>query len=164
MNMKHIALVSLTLSLVGVGCSRNATEESTTPARTSTADNTAGGSASRQQALNDGDQNCQLQEVYFAFDSADLDPRAREQLAANAQCLRVKRDVSVTLVGMTDPRGTEEYNLALGDRRARSAAQYMGSLGVESNRVGVHSVGEEHASGRDEASWARDRRASIQPR
>ena len=64
---------------------------------------------------------------------------------------------------MTDPRGTEEYNLALGDRRARMAANYLIALGARADRVDVRSVGEEQASGTDEAGWARDRRADVSP-
>jgi peptidoglycan-associated lipoprotein len=67
---------------------------------------------------------------------------------------------SAQLTGMTDPRGTEEYNLALGERRAQSAQQYLKSLGTDGS-LSVSSMGEEMASGSDEAGWARDRRVDI---
>ncbi len=61
------------------------------------------------------------------------------------------------LTGACDPRGTEEYNIALGERRASAVREYMRSLGLNSSRVSITSVGEEMATGTDEASWAQDR-------
>ena len=87
-----------------------------------------------------------------------------DALDANARCLRAKPSLAITVVGMTDPRGTEEYNLALGERRAAAAKSYLEALGIESPRIAVHSMGEEHASGEDEASWSRDRRAEPRVR
>lgn len=104
---------------------------------------------------------CNVSAVYFAFDSSDLDGRARSTLEQNARCIN-QRDARARVVGMTDPRGTEEYNLALGDRRARSVSSYMSNLGVDQGRVNVRSVGEEQARGNDERGWAEDRRADIQ--
>ncbi len=104
---------------------------------------------------------CNVSAVYFAFDSSDLDSRARSTLEQNARCIN-ERDARARVVGMTDPRGTEEYNLALGDRRARSVTSYMSNLGVDQGRVNVRSVGEEQARGNDERTWAEDRRADIQ--
>jgi peptidoglycan-associated lipoprotein len=101
--------------------------------------------------------------VYFAYDSSDLDSRARSSLEASARCLQ-QRGATARVTGMTDPRGTEEYNLALGDRRARSVKQYLTNLGVDPSRLDVRSVGEEHAAGEDEHGWAQDRRAEIEMR
>ena len=67
------------------------------------------------------------------------------------------------LIGRTDPRGTEEYNLALGDRRAQSAQKYLGSLGPNA-KLTHSSMGEEQATGTDETGWARDRRVDLQER
>ena len=106
---------------------------------------------------------CQIEPVYFAFDSSDLDSAAREKLSANASCLRERGANGVHLTGLTDPRGTEEYNLALGDRRAQSTAKYLKSLGVEGG-VTHSSVGEEMARGTDEAGWATDRRVDFEKR
>ncbi len=104
---------------------------------------------------------CQLQSVYFAFDSSNLESQARDAIARNAQCIREKRMRSVRITGLTDPRGTEEYNLALGDRRARSVEQYMSSLGIERGGLTVSSMGEELARGEDESGWAQDRRVDF---
>jgi peptidoglycan-associated lipoprotein len=103
---------------------------------------------------------CELNPVYFDFDSSTLSDSARDQLSRNASCLRERHSRGAHLTGLTDPRGTEEYNLALGERRAQSAQQYLKSLGSEGD-LSVSSMGEEMASGTDEASWARDRRVDF---
>jgi peptidoglycan-associated lipoprotein len=103
---------------------------------------------------------CELTPVYFDYDSSTLSDSARDQLSRNASCLRERGTRGVQLTGMTDPRGTEEYNLALGERRAQSAQQYLKSLGADSS-MSVSSMGEEMASGSDEAGWARDRRVEF---
>jgi peptidoglycan-associated lipoprotein len=105
---------------------------------------------------------CDLTPVYFDYDSSTLSDSARDQLSRNASCVRERGVRSIQLTGMTDPRGTEEYNLALGERRAQAAQQYLKSLGAES--VAVSSMGEEVASGTDEASWSRDRRVDFKAR
>jgi peptidoglycan-associated lipoprotein len=73
--------------------------------------------------------------------------------------LRQRKVAGVHVTGLTDPRGTEEYNLALGERRAQSAQQYMKSLGIDN--VSSSSMGEELASGTEESGWARDRRVDF---
>jgi peptidoglycan-associated lipoprotein len=104
--------------------------------------------------------SCELAPVYFDYDSSTLSDSARSQLSTAASCIRERGIGGVHLTGLTDPRGTEEYNLALGDRRAQSAQQYLKSLGT-SGDVSYSSMGEELASGSDEGSWARDRRVDI---
>ncbi len=104
---------------------------------------------------------CELESIYFAFDSSTLEPSARDAIAKNAQCMRERGMSAVKVTGFTDPRGTEEYNLALGDRRARSVTQYMQSLGVGKDKLSNASMGEEMARGEDEAGWARDRRVEF---
>jgi peptidoglycan-associated lipoprotein len=103
---------------------------------------------------------CDLNAVYFDYDSSTLSDSARDQLSRNASCIQERGVRGVQLTGMTDPRGTEEYNLALGERRAQAAQQYLKSLGANTD-VSVSSMGEEVASGSDEASWARDRRVDV---
>jgi peptidoglycan-associated lipoprotein len=108
-----------------------------------------------------GAGDCSIAPVYFAYDSSELDGRARAGLESSARCLTA-RNAGAQVTGMTDPRGTEEYNLALGDRRARTAAQYLTNLGVDD--VSTHSVGEEHARGDEDSEWAEDRRADVRTR
>lgn len=103
---------------------------------------------------------CQLEPVYFEYDSNALEGSARDQLGRTASCIRQRGISAVHLTGLTDPRGTEEYNLALGDRRAGAAEAYLKSLGVEA-RITHSSLGEEMSSGEDESGWARDRRVDV---
>jgi peptidoglycan-associated lipoprotein len=107
---------------------------------------------------------CQLQAVYFAYDSSTLEASARDSIAKNAQCIREKGMSGVRLTGHTDPRGTEEYNLALGDRRAKSVEQYLTSLGVKKGTLTTSSMGEEVARGEDESGWTQDRRVEFTAR
>ncbi|HEY6881101.1 MAG TPA: OmpA family protein [Polyangiales bacterium] len=107
---------------------------------------------------------CQLQTVYFAFDSSNLEPSARDVIAKNVQCVREKSLNGVRITGYTDNRGTEEYNLALGDRRARSVEQYMSSLGVPKGKLSSSSMGEELARGEDESGMAQDRKVEFTPK
>jgi peptidoglycan-associated lipoprotein len=84
-----------------------------------------------------------LKEVYFDFDSSDLTPQARSTLQANAQWLKANPSASVEIEGHCDERGTTEYNLALGARRARAAMEYLVSLGIPAARIKTTSYGEE---------------------
>jgi peptidoglycan-associated lipoprotein len=101
--------------------------------------------------------------VYFAFDSSELDAAARAILDANADWLNANESLSITLEGNCDERGTREYNLALGQRRADSVRDYLESRGVASSRIDTVSFGEERPAceGSGEACWAQNRRADI---
>ncbi|MEG3125185.1 peptidoglycan-associated lipoprotein Pal [Sphingomonas sp. GB1N7] len=99
--------------------------------------------------------------VNFALDQYDIDPRAREILDSQSQWLARYPNVAVTLEGHADERGTREYNLALGDRRANATKNYLAARGVNPARISTISYGKERplALGSDEASWAQNRRA-----
>lgn len=99
--------------------------------------------------------------VNFALDSFSLDDRARAILDSQAQWLTRYPNVPVSLEGHCDERGTREYNLALGDRRALAAKNYLAARGVAPGRISTISYGKERpiALGSDEASWAQNRRA-----
>lgn len=86
---------------------------------------------------------CSLETVYFPFDSSELSSDARDKLQDNADCIEQKENRTVELAGHCDERGTNEYNIALGRRRAQSAYDYLESLGVSSNRLETISYGEE---------------------
>lgn len=105
---------------------------------------------------------CQIETVYFDFDSSDLGSSARNTISSNVDCMKERGIESMHLTGHCDPRGTEEYNLALGDRRARSVKKYMTSLGVDGGKISVSSMGEEMATGTDEGSWSRDRKVEFE--
>jgi peptidoglycan-associated lipoprotein len=111
------------------------------------------------------EEPCAFETVYFAFDSSELDSSARTSIQEAVECYRRQNpDVRLVLTGACDPRGTEEYNLALGQRRSQSVKSYMVSLGMSGNQLTATSVGEEMATGTDEASWALDRNVSATER
>ena len=107
-------------------------------------------------------QTCALSTVYFAFDSNTLDEPSRQAISEAVDCIRARRaPANLHITGATDPEGTEEYNLALGERRAQAVQSYLTNLGVDAERVSVSSVGEEMATGEDEAGFAQDRNAQT---
>lgn len=108
-----------------------------------------------------GAPGCQPEVVYFGFDQHVLSAQSTAQLQRNAECIRSVADRGLRVEGHCDPRGTEEYNLALGDRRARSVVSYLGRLGVETSRLRAVSKGKLEAVGSDEEGWARDRKATF---
>jgi peptidoglycan-associated lipoprotein len=99
--------------------------------------------------------------VHFATDSSDVDSEAQTILTRHAAWLTKNPNVRVTIEGHCDERGTREYNLALGDRRANSAKNFLVNAGINAARISVISYGKERpiATGSDEASWAQNRRA-----
>jgi len=104
-----------------------------------------------------------LADVRFAYDSANLTEEARQVIERHALWLQSHREVRVTVEGHCDERGTVEYNLALGEQRARAALDYLVSLGVAADRLRTVSYGKERPldpAGTEEA-WARNRRAHF---
>jgi peptidoglycan-associated lipoprotein len=101
--------------------------------------------------------------VYYDFDKSDLRPGDRKVVEAQAQYLRQHPELKVRVEGNADERGSTEYNLALGQRRADGVAKAMELLGVSEKRVEAVSYGEEkpRATGHDEAAWAQNRRSDI---
>ena len=106
-----------------------------------------------------------VDDVYFDFDQADLRPEARERLSQNAAWLRDNPDYRATIEGHCDERGTNEYNLALGERRANAAKSYMVSLGIDGGRLDTISYGEERPvdSANNETAWAMNRNDQFTP-
>lgn len=98
--------------------------------------------------------------VLFGYDRYDLDPGARGTLEAQAQWLSQYPTLSITVEGHADERGTREYNLALGERRANSVKNYLVALGVEPSRINTISYGKERPAvpGSNENAWAQNRR------
>ncbi len=99
--------------------------------------------------------------VFFAFDKYSLKAKARQTLERQATFLKNNPGVKVMLQGHADERGTREYNLALGDRRANAAKDYLIALGIDPNRVTIISYGKERpaVAGSNEAAWSQNRRA-----
>jgi outer membrane protein OmpA-like peptidoglycan-associated protein len=109
---------------------------------------------------NPTDRTCNLETVYFDVGSALLDERAKQNVLDAVTCFtRTGMPTQLVITGATDPRGTEEYNLALGHRRAAAVQNLLMILGIAPVRISISSVGEEHAAGHDEEGWRLDRRA-----
>jgi peptidoglycan-associated lipoprotein len=157
LNSSLTVLVCLTLfATISIGCKKDAEEP--------VPEETAGSEIPEPEpevAVEPVEQPCVVETVYFAFDSAELDSSSRTALQEAVECFRGQGSGgSLLLSGAADPRGTEEYNIALGERRAQAVRSYLTSLGLDGNSISTTSVGEEMATGTDEAGWARDRNVS----
>jgi len=103
------------------------------------------------------------EDIHFEFDKSALLPEAQEILKIKAQWLRKNPGVSVIIEGHCDERGTNEYNIALGDRRAKSSKSFLINLGIAGSRFETISYGEEQPvdPGNNEQAWAKNRRAHF---
>jgi peptidoglycan-associated lipoprotein len=99
--------------------------------------------------------------VYFDYDSSSLTTEGKETLKAQAEYLKKNADTKATVEGHTDERGTREYNLALGERRANAVKQLLESHGISADRLSIVSYGKERPAvmGSDESAWSQNRRA-----
>lgn len=180
--LKRVATaVGICAALVLVGCSKKppvtappppttastqpATDIAPTPSPSTTADPQE---VERPKSLSDIQNEAEaaglLGDVYYSFDQYDLRSEARERLAANARFMEGDgRELTFTIEGHCDERGTNEYNIALGQRRATSALDYLISLGVSRDRFKTISYGEEKpfCTESTEGCWQRNRRARF---
>ena len=113
--------------------------------------------------IGDINKNSPFQPIFFRFDSSDVDGAGRQALNTNAEIMKKYPTWVITIEGHADERGTAEYNLALGERRAMSARTYLVSLGIPADRLRTVSYGKEFPfdPGHDEAAWAKNRRAQF---
>jgi peptidoglycan-associated lipoprotein len=104
-----------------------------------------------------------LKPAFFDYDAAEIRPDAREALGADAEFLRKWPTVKVTIEGFCDERGTRQYNMALGQRRAGAARDFLVSLGIDSRRIQILSYGKERpfCAERTEECWQKNRRANF---
>lgn len=111
------------------------------------------------QKLADEIRNFEAENIYFAFDSSDLTDESKSALREKGNWLRANGDYSVNISGNCDERGTAEYNLALGERRAHAAKKFLMGLGISENRLATISYGEERPvdPGRNDEAWAKNR-------
>lgn len=117
-----------------------------------------------QQASKSAVAEITFETVYFDFDKSDLRQDARDVLSRNAEImLKSKADSKIKIEGHCDERGSAEYNLALGERRAKSSLQYLTTLGVKADRLSIISYGKEKPAiqGSDETAWAKSRRSEF---
>ena len=114
-------------------------------------------------SLDDINRNSPLKPVYFALDSHELTPDSQKVLDADAALMKKYGGWAITIEGHCDERGTAEYNLALGERRAVAARTYLVSLGIAADRLRTVSYGREFPfdAGHDETAWSTNRRAHF---
>ncbi len=138
-----------------------AVEEDDTAAKAA-AEEAAAEEAARKAAM-DARELFLFEEIYFEFDKSDLLAESQEVLRSKAEFLKDNPDVLVIIEGHCDERGTNEYNLALGDRRASSTKAFLVNLGIAGSRLTGISYGEERPEdpGHNEAAWAKNRRAHF---
>jgi peptidoglycan-associated lipoprotein len=163
--LSSVTLVALILTFLFVGCAKEEPPPPTVeppprpaappPPPPSPPPPPPGPSIS-QQAF----QEFQNQDIYFDFDKYDLRTDARATLDRKASFLNQNSSVRVQIEGHTDERGTAEYNLALGERRANAAKQYLTTAGISAGRLSTISYGEERPldPAQNEAAWAKNRR------
>ena len=144
----------------------------TTPPETTSSGSSASSSSSStvslvQDGVYVGDETIEMlavdvpDRVFFAYDSYALTSAAQSTLSKQAKWLKANPSVTISVEGHADERGTREYNLALGDRRANAAKDYLMSQGISSNRVTTISYGKERPvkSGSNDTAWAQNRRS-----
>ena len=114
----------------------------------------------KAQSLRAEIQDFESTHIFFDFDKSDLKPEARMVLEKKAAWLRANPEYKVRIEGHCDERGTNEYNLALGERRANSASRYLNALGVSADRMSTISYGEERpvCTEHNESCWSKNRR------
>lgn len=165
--MKKI-LIAAALTSVLAACgttSQKVTNTAVENKNTAPAVETSGGWLNPPQDMNTVDQANALAErsVYFDFDSFLVKPEYREMLENHAKYLSKNTQASIVIQGNTDDRGTTEYNLALGQKRAEAVKKVMNVLGVSDNQIETISFGKERPKmkGNNEAAWEENRRADI---
>jgi len=173
--MKHLPVAGKALTLLFaaiflVACSSTDTKEAEEAAAAAAAAATAAQAAEQAAAAEAAAEVTRLQDAvaavgnvfYFEFDSSSLTPAAAASLDAHIALLKTN-DRSVRLEGHTDERGTRDYNMALGERRANAVRDYMAASGIANYRVESVSYGEEQpvAYGSGESNWSQNRRVEL---
>lgn len=155
------ALMILSLVLVS-GCAKKdkMKDEAMKPSTDSAAMGKEEPLESKPIGISEGRTSEGMLPVYFDFDSSDIRNDQVSRIEANGDFLKSQADVNIRIEGNCDPRGTSEYNMALGERRALSAKKYLVNLGIGESRLSTISFGEERLlmHGHDELSWAQNRR------
>jgi peptidoglycan-associated lipoprotein len=158
-----LAVITLGLIVAFSACSKKDVKQEepiinpSGDAGTATPSTGAEGSAATNEASSD------LETAYFDFDSFKLRGDARDALKKDADWLKSNANATVQIEGHCDERGTTEYNLALGEKRANAARNYLIKLGIAKSRLSVISYGKERPTdpGHDESAWSKNRRAAF---
>jgi len=161
-NMRNLIL-SISLASLIAGCAKKPPSDlpPAPPSEVTEADGGTNDVGVRPGSQGDFLARVSSDRIFFDTDQSNVDVEDQAVLRSQAQWLAANPGVRVTLEGHADERGTREYNLALGERRANAAKNYLVGLGVDASRLSVISFGKERpdALGSDEAGWARNRRA-----
>ncbi|MEX0922775.1 MAG: peptidoglycan-associated lipoprotein Pal [Rhodovibrionaceae bacterium] len=156
--MRFKLLMVLAAGLMLAACGSSDREA----APTTTGGNTTGSTVSSGAAPGSQEQLVQQvgDRVFFDTDRSEIKPQARSTIEALAAWMNEHPGVALTVEGHCDERGTREYNLALGERRANAVRDYLVALGISGNRVGTISYGKERPAvpGSSESAWAQNRR------
>jgi len=161
--------VTLMVALALGGCKKKMPKETPPPPAPRVeevapppAPDTTGQAARERQAQMDADR-ARIVTVYYDYDRSDIRADQRSRITTNADIFRNWPEWQVTIEGHCDERGTVEYNLALGERRATAAKQALVAAGVEATRINTVSYGEERPvdPGHDEIAWGKNRRAEF---
>ena len=165
MFQRILAIVAATFLLAACETASQVSGDSASTSASNTASSSAASSsASAAAEKTPAEKLAQVGDtVNFDFDSAELTVSARSTLNRQAAFLSVNPDLMIVIEGHADERGTREYNLALGERRATAVRDYLVAKGINSARVRTVSYGKERpaVSGSDEAAWAKNRRATT---
>ena len=161
-----ITLLAAAVALVLTGCASQSNQDSSSSTNEGSANRTAGAPAPAPAPMAGGAQlktALDKNAVFYAYDRSDITPEGRKLVEAHAQYLRSHPGTKVRVEGNADERGSAEYNLALGQRRADSVMNMMSLLGVQKDRVETLSYGKEKpkAAGHDESAWSQNRRSDI---
>jgi peptidoglycan-associated lipoprotein len=151
------AIVVIALAVALTGCKKKMPKEAPPPPP-----DTTGQAARERQAQMDTDRT-RIVAIYFDYDKSEIRADQRDRVAADAEILRKWTEWAVSIEGYCDERGTVEYNLALGERRAVAAKQGLVAAGVDAARLSTVSFGKERPvdPGHTEAAWAKNRRAEL---
>ena len=184
MKMAHTAICAVALlALATTGCARMMaqSEDGSTPGSTGMSGSSgsgggfggqgggtmragrSGGGMAERVPVKEFHPATEMADVHFEFDRYDIRPQDEPALQSNATWLRTKKKYLVLIEGHIDERGTAEYNVALGERRAKMAQNYLVSRGVDSRRISIISYGEHRGQCHDsnEDCWAKNRRAHF---
>jgi peptidoglycan-associated lipoprotein len=169
MNLRYKFAILGAMALLISACQSTDTMESTEPAMEDTSNSAPVAVAApvRTAAQIEADRRAQMlgnvgNIVYFDFDQSNLKPETRSALLQHAAYLRTVNS-NIVLEGHADERGTREYNIALGERRAKAVADFLVLQGINASRIETVSYGEERPAvvGSNETSWSRNRRVEI---
>lgn len=164
-NVKTLLVVAILATVALTGCAKKAkvTEAPAAAAAPAAASSTAGTQTAAPAAGVSVVTEAGLERIHFEFDSYTLDDAAKRILGMNAEWLKANPAAKITVEGHCDERGSDTYNLSLGENRAKAAKAFLVTAGIAADRINVISYGEEKPldPASTEAAWAKNRRAEF---